>query len=66
MCEFTVYLTGESPEEREQVAKGIVVVKVKGEKILLLTMMGESVSVESAFIREVNTMTAELTLQKVL
>lgn len=64
MCEFTVYLTGESPEEREQIAKGIVVVKVKDEKIALLTMMGESVSVESAYIREVNTMTAELTLQK--
>lgn len=64
MCEFTVYLTGESPEEREQIAKGIVVVKVKDEKIVLLTMMGESVSVESAYIREVNTMTAELTLQK--
>lgn len=64
MCEFTVYLIGESPEEREQIAKGIVVVKVKDEKIVLLTMMGESVSVESAYIREVNTMTAELTLQK--
>lgn len=64
MCEFKVYLTGESPEEREQIAKGIVVVKVKDEKIVLLTMMGESVSVESAYIREVNTMTAELTLQK--
>jgi predicted RNA-binding protein len=64
MCEFKVYLVGENPEEKEQVAKDIVVAKIRDNRIVLLNVMGEPVYVESTSIREVNTMTQELILQK--
>ena len=64
MCEFKVYFVGTNPEEKELVAKDIVVVKIRDNRIVLLNVMGEPVYVESAFIKEVNTMTQELILQK--
>jgi len=64
MCEFKVYLMGKTPEDKELVAKGIIVVKIRDERVVLLNIMGEAIYIESAFIREVNTLSQELILQK--
>ena len=64
MCEFKVYLTGDSPDEKELVAKEIIIAKIRDGRVVLLKMIGDPVYVESAFIREVNTMSQELILQK--
>lgn len=65
MCEFKVYLTGDTPEEKELIAKEIIIAKVRDGQVVLLNIMGEPVYVDSVFIREVNTMSQELLLQKV-
>ncbi|PWR75905.1 CooT family nickel-binding protein [Methanospirillum stamsii] len=64
MCEFNVYRVGENPEDKELVAKDIVIVKSQDNRIVLLNVLGVPVYVESVIIREVNTMTQELILQK--
>ena len=50
MCEFKVYLVGENPEEKEQVAKDIVVAKIRDNRIVLLNVMGDAVYVDSTSI----------------
>ena len=65
MCEFKVYVAGSTPEEKELVAKEIIIARIRDRRVVLLTMMGESVFVDSVTIREVNTMKQELILQKV-
>ena len=64
MCEFKVYLLGETPEDKELVAKGIIIGKIRDGRVVLLNIMGDAIYIESAFIREVNTMSQELILQK--
>jgi predicted RNA-binding protein len=66
MCEFKVYLSGDDPAEKELVAQEIVVAQIKDGQVVLLPMMGEAVIIPSAVIREVNTMTQELILQKIV
>jgi predicted RNA-binding protein len=65
MCEFKVYLTGDTPEEKKLVAKEIIIVKIREGRVVLLNMMGDPIYVDSAIIKEVNTMSQELLLQKV-
>ncbi|MFZ3050344.1 MAG: CooT family nickel-binding protein [Methanothrix sp.] len=66
MCEFTVYLLGDNPKDRQMMAKGILVARRKEGKVLLMDAFGSITPVENATIEEVNTLSQEMILKKMI
>ncbi|GAB6265841.1 CooT family nickel-binding protein [Methanosaeta sp. UBA356] len=64
MCEFTVYLLGDNPKDRQMMAKGILVARRKEGKVLLMDAFGSITPVENATIEEVNTLSQEMILKR--
>jgi len=64
MCEFTVYVVDEKKTEREMVAKNVIAAKIKSGRVLLLNIMGDTKSVDNAFIEDVSTIKQELIVRK--
>ncbi|MFZ3113608.1 CooT family nickel-binding protein [Methanothrix sp.] len=66
MCEFTVYLLGDNPKDRQMMAKGILVARRKEGKVLLMDAFGSITPVENATIEEANTLSQEMILKKMI
>mgnify|MGYP000911709762 FL=1 len=66
MCEFTVYLLGDNPKDRQMMAKGILVARRKEGKVLLMDAFGSITPVENATIEEVNTLSQEMILKRMI
>jgi len=64
MCEFTVYLLGDNPKDRQMMAKGILVARRKEGKVLLMDAFGSITPVENATIEEANTLSQEMILKR--
>ncbi|MCK9585710.1 CooT family nickel-binding protein [Methanothrix soehngenii] len=64
MCEFTVYLLGDNPKDRQMMAKDILVARRKEGKVLLMDAFGSITPVENATIEEVNTLSQEMILKR--
>ncbi len=66
MCEFTVYLLGDNPKDRQMMAKGILVARRKEGKVLLMDAFGSITPVENATIEEANTLSQEMILKRMI
>ena len=66
MCEFTVYLLGDSSAERRMVTKNILAAKRKEGRVLLMDAFGDITPVDNATIEEVNTLSQEMILKKIV
>lgn len=66
MCEFTVYLLGDNPKDRQMMAKDILVARRKEGKVLLMDAFGSITPVENATIEEANTLSQEMILKKMI
>ena len=64
MCEFTVYLLGDNPKDRQMMAKDILVARRKEGKVHLMDAFGSITPVENATIEEVNTLSQEMILKR--
>jgi predicted RNA-binding protein len=64
MCEFTVFVVDDKKTEREMVAKNVIAAKIKSGRVLLLDIMGDTKSVDNAFIEDVSTIKQELIVRK--
>ena len=64
MCEFTVYLLGDNPKDRQMMAKDILVARRKEGKVLLMDAFGSITPVENATIEEANTLSQEMILKR--
>ncbi|MDD4579675.1 MAG: CooT family nickel-binding protein [Methanothrix sp.] len=66
MCEFTVYLLEDSSAERRMVTKNILAAKRKEGRVLLMDAFGDITPVDNATIEEVNTLSQEMILKKIV
>jgi hypothetical protein len=66
MCEFTVYLLEDSSAERRMVTKNILAAKRKEGRVLLMDAFGDITPVDNATIEEVNTLSQEMILKKIM
>ena len=66
MCEFTVYLLEDSSTERRMVTKNILAAKRKEGRVLLMDAFGDITPVDNATIEEVNTLSQEMILKKIV
>ena len=62
MCEFKVYL--EESEQRKEITKNIVKVKLKDGKVVLMGSAGDITKIDAAKILVVDTLMQELILGK--